>query len=196
MPNTHVDLGALQRRFDEAIADLEQALRSCPDRLWETSMWRVHTSDPWLWPHSGTPPIPERTEESIQQFSWFCTVAYHCLWFLDFYLTTDPAGVQSPDYVRGGPEEQGMAADGAAPLPHPRYGRDVLLRYLDHGRRRLHDRLASATEQELASTCPIGHPHAGKTLLELIEVNLQHVQDHGGAMLTFVEREAQLSQRT
>jgi DinB superfamily len=194
VPNRHVDRDALARRFDGAIADLEQALRSCPDGLWETPMWRVQTSDPWMWPAGETPPIPERTEESIQLFSGFCVIAYHCLWFLDFYLTTDPAGVQSPDYVRGGPQEQAMAADGAAPLPHPRYARDVLLRYLDHGRRRLHDRLASATDQELASTCPIGHPHAGKTLLELIEINLQHVQEHGGDMLAFVQRGAPLSQ--
>jgi hypothetical protein len=196
MPNAHVDRDALRRRFDDAIADLEQALRSCPDGLWATPMWPVAPSDPWIWPREGTPPIPERTAESIQQFSAFCTVAYHCLWFLDFYRATEPAGFQSPPYVRGGPEEQGMAADGAAPLPHPTYDREVLLRYLDYGRRRLHERLASVTDQELASKCPPGHPPAGKTLLELLEVNLQHVREHGGDLLAFVQRDGRPSHST
>jgi hypothetical protein len=182
-----MDREETSRQFARAIDVLEEALRRCPDGLWETSMWHVARSDPWVWPREGVPPVPERTDESVQQFSAFCNIAYHCLWYLDFYATTDVAGFLSPEFVRGGPEEQGMAADGAAPVPvEPRFPRDVLLAYLAHGRRRVLDLVANATEEELAARCPPGHPHAGKSVSQLLKVNLDHVREHGTDMLAFV----------
>ena len=116
-------------------------------------------------------------------------MAYHCLWFLDFYVTVEP-GFSSPDFVRGGPEELPWPADGAAPL-HSRavFSREVLLRYLDHGRARLHERLNSLSADELAKPCPPGHPHAGKTLRQLLEVNLDHVRGHSGEIAGFLAQQ-------
>lgn len=182
-----MDRAETSRQFARAIDVIEEALRRCPDELWETSMWHVARTDPWVWPREGVAPIPERTDESVQQFSAFCNVAYHCLWYLDFYLATDVTSFRSPELVRGGPEEQAMAADGAAPVPvEPRFPREVLLAYLGYGRQRALERLADVTEEELAARCPPGHPHAGKSLSELLMVNLGHLLEHGGDMLAFV----------
>jgi hypothetical protein len=80
-----------------------------------------------------------------------------------------------------------MAADGAAPVPvEPRFSREVLLAYLAHGRQRAQERVANATEEDLAARCPPGHPHAGKSLAQLLKVNLDHVREHGGDLLAFV----------
>jgi hypothetical protein len=182
-----VDRPALTAQFEEAIEALERALRECPEELWEASVWRVNKTDAWAWPREGVTPIPERTEESIQSLSAFWAVAYHCLWFLDFYASTG-AGFESPEYVRGGPEEQGMAADGAAPLPAPVFPRDVLLRYVEHGRGKIRDTIAAVTDDELQVLCPSWHPHRGKTLEQLLAVNLRHVREHGGDLLAFVQR--------
>jgi DinB family protein len=174
-------------KFEGAIDVLERALRECPDELWEASVWRVSPDDPWMWPAEGIEPIPERTEESIQAISAFWAVAYHCLWYLDFYLTTDMATFRSLEAVRGGPEEQGMAADGAARLPSPIYPREILLEYLDYGRRRALALIPSVTDNELQARCPPGHPHAGKSLEQLLGVNLAHLREHGGDLVAFVE---------
>lgn len=188
MTQRELDRGALRQRFVAALDVMERALLACPEELWAGSVWPVRRTDPWVWPRDGVSPITERTDESIQQLSGFCNVAYHCLWFLDFYVTTDVAGFQSPEYVRGGPEEQGMAADGAVPVPvRPCYPREVLLAYLNHGRDRVLERIAKATTADLAAACPRGHPHHGKSLRQLLEVNLDHVREHGGQMTAFLE---------
>ncbi len=188
MTYTALERGALSARFVEALDILERALHDCPDELWAASLWHVSRTDPWVWPRAGVAPIPGRTDRSIQQLSAFCNVAYHCLWFLDFYVTTDVGGFQSPAYMRGGPEEQGMAADGAVPVPvGPCYPREILLAYLAHGRARVLERIANATEVELAAPCPQAHPHRGKTLLQLLHVNLEHVREHGGQLKGLLE---------
>lgn len=174
--------------FEGAIDVLERALRECPDEDWQAPAWRVLRTDPWMWPAAGVEPIPERTEESIQSFAAIWSVAYHCLWFLDFYSTVDVSSFESPEYARGGPEEQAWPADGAAPIPTPVYGREVLLRFLEHGRAKVRRVLPALTEDELAAPLPAQHPHHGKTFEQLLDVNLAHVREHGGDLLAFVER--------
>ncbi len=148
-----VDRVDLCRRFDAAIDVLDAALRDCPDDRWEASMWHVPRTDPWVWPRPGTEPVPERTDASIQQFSAFWVTAYHCLWFLDFYVTADPAGFESPEYIRGGPEEMQWPADGAAPLADQGFPRAALLAYADHGRRQVRQRIQTAPEGEFDQRC-------------------------------------------
>jgi DinB superfamily len=187
-PLLPVDRSDLAWQFKEAIDRLEAALEACPASLWRASMWHVSRSDPWVWPKAGREPVPERTDETIQGFSTVATIACHCIWFLDFYQSPDPAGFQSPEYVRGGPEEMPWPADGAAPIPDRFFSKDVLLRYLSYGRGKLGALLASVTDTELSQPCLPGHPHAGSTLLELLNVNLHHVREHGDSIHDFLVR--------
>ena len=172
------DAEAVIRDFDEAIDRLEAALRDCPDDLWEASLWEVKRTDAWIWPSSGEPE-PGRTDETIQVFSAVWMVAYHCLFYLDFYMTTDMSAFQTPEYIRGGVEEDPINEHGAARFPDSVYPRELLLRYLDHGRTRMRDVLSSSTDEDLKKTCPQYHPHAGKTFEQLVHVNLAHVREHG-----------------
>ncbi|MGH7759630.1 MAG: DinB family protein, partial [Candidatus Dormibacteria bacterium] len=174
------------RAFRKAIGELEDSLRRCPDELWRASMWHVPRTDPWVWPKLGVEPVPERTDEAIQIFSAVASIAYHCLWFLDFYATTDPPGFRAPEYVRGGPEEMAWPGDGAAPLPPGVFPKEVLLRYLDYGRQRVEQRIAHATATELAAVCPPGHPQAGKSLVALLRVNLAHIREHARQISGFL----------
>ena len=185
------DRAAMVVQFDEAIDALERALRECPDELWETPVWRVLKTDPHVWPPPDVEPIPERTEESVQALSAFWAVAYHCLWFLDADASVDRSDHQSPEYARGGPEEQYPAADGAAVIPGipgPVFPRDVLLRFLEHGRAKVRRVLPALTDAELAA--PSGRK---KTFAQRLIESLEHVREHGGQLLAFVERNARLT---
>ncbi len=173
------------KEFDDAIDTLESALRACPDELWEASLWEVRRTDPWIWPRSGDPE-PGRTDETIQIFSSVWMIAYHCLFYLDFYVTTDMASFETPEYIRGGVEEDPINEFGTAKFPDAVYPRDLLLRYLDHGRARVRNILPSLTEEDLEERLPPHHPHGGKTLAQLLHVNLHHVREHGGQISTLV----------
>lgn len=175
----------LAREFDEAIDQLETALRDCSDELWEASLWEVKRTDPWIWP-ANDKPEPGRTDDSIQIFSAIWMVAYHCLFYLDFYLTTDMASFQTPEYIRGGVEEDPINEFGTAKFPDRVYPRDLLLEYLAYGRARARDVISSVTDSDLAKRCPPHHPHAGKTLDQLLRVNLAHVREHGGQIRDFL----------
>ena len=180
------DVQVLVREFDEAIDQLEHGLRACPDELWGASLWEVKRTDPWIWP-ANNDPEPGRTDESIQLFSAIWVVAYHCLFYLDFYLTTDTESFETPEYIRGGVEEDPINEFGTAKFPDPVYPRELLLRYLDHGRGRARDVISSLTDADLEKRCPPHHPYAGKTLAQLLQVNLAHIREHAGQIRGFIE---------
>lgn len=82
-----------------------------------------------------------------------------------------------------GPEELPFpATDGATPLPGPSIGRDVLLRFLAFGREQLHVRVDTV---DMTAAVSSRHPHAGKTLGQLFEVNLDHFREHGAQLPAF-----------
>ena len=182
-----LDREALVTRFDVALDRLETAVRECPDEHWNDSVWPVPRTDPWVWPHPGVEPVPERTDETIQRFSAFWCVAYHALWFLDFYLETGGRPFDSPAYVKGGPEELGFAADGAVAVPGETFPRDALLRYAAHGRHKVHEVIPEADDAVLARPCPSDHPRAGETYGQVWLANVAHVEEHGAQLEAFVD---------
>ena len=183
----------LIREFDEAIDSLEAALRGCPDVLWEASLWKVERIDAGVWPRNDAPE-PGRTDQSIQVFSALWKVAYHTLFYLDWYVTTEmmatpltPEGsFATPEFIRGGVEEDPFNADWTLKLPSHAYRRELLLQYLDYGRARVRRVISSSSDADLAKTCGPNHPHAGKTLRQLLYINLAHVREHGDQIRDFL----------
>jgi DinB superfamily len=188
----------LVREFDEAIDVLEAALRRCPEALWEASLWKVERTDPGIWPRDDQPE-PGRTDESIQVFSALWKVAYHCLFYLDWYVTTEmmampiaPGGsFATPEFIRGGVEEDPFNENWTLKLPNHVYRRELLLEYLDYGRKRARQVISSLTDDDLAKTCGPDHPHAGKTLEQLLQINLAHLREHGGQIGRFLAKRQQ-----
>jgi hypothetical protein len=181
-----IDRARLRGEFDEAIDRLEAAVRDCPPEKWHDSVWPVRKTDPWIWPQPGVQPVPERTDESIQRFSAFWCVAYHALFFLDLYATPVGRPFVLPDDVQGGPEDLGFAADGAVAVPMETWPQPALVRYAAHGRAKVHETLATVTDEELAVPCPSDHPRAGETFGRVLQVNLDHVREHGGQLAAFL----------
>ena len=170
--------------FEAGIDVLERALRDCPDQHWDSSLWVVKRTDPWMWPREGAG--DGRTEEDIQAFSAFWLVAYHCLFFLDFYLWDGEGEWGTPAEFANGPEDQDIDEHGAARFPNDRYSREQLHGYAAYDRDRARSILANVGEAELQRRCPSGHPRAGRTFAELLDVNLAHLREHGEQLRGFL----------
>lgn len=171
--------------FEAAIDRLEQSLVECPEQHWDTSLWVVKRSDPWMWPRDGVGD-GIRTDEAIQVFSAFWLVAYHCLFFLDFYLWDGTGRWSTPPEFVNGPMDQGIDDHGAARLPNVRYSPAELLGYVSYCRARAREVLTNLRDSQLRRRCPSWHPHAGKTFRALLYVNLTHIREHGGQLADFL----------
>ena len=181
------DREQLAAEYDEAIDRLEAAVRDCPPELWHESLWPVPRTDAWVWPQPGVEPVPERTDETIQRYSAFWCVAYHALWFLDYYATPPGRPFVVPDDIAGGPEELGFAADGAVAVPNETWPQEALVRYAAVGRAKVRETLATVTDDDLAARCPAGHARAGQAYGSVLRDNLEHVREHGGQLAAFLE---------
>ena len=76
---TIIDNAMLWRQFGVAIESLNDALRDCPDELWEKNLWE---DQPDQWVAAG--------------FSAFWYLGYHALFWLDLYLTGAEEGFAPP----------------------------------------------------------------------------------------------------
>jgi len=123
----------------------------------------------------------------------FFYIAYHCLVFLDYYLTMPPpVNFVSPlPFTLIEPENtvEGLVDD---VRPDRIYNKKELLDYLAYGRRKCQDLVASLTPEKLEERWieTIDDPGAmNYSLLEILLYNLRHVQHHA-AQLNLLLRQA------
>jgi hypothetical protein len=169
---------AMLDAYRGAIATLEQALRECPEDDWNSPIWEVKPSDPWMTPapDSGA---PARTPEEMQVFGSFWYIAFHCIFYLDFQLSQlDGRPYRSPKPF-GGAEEHDVDEHKLAILPYRRYTRADLLSYLSRGAKKAEQVLGSVTIQQASSPCPPTSAYAGQPFSDLLRINLDHVREHG-----------------
>lgn len=140
------------RQFGAAIDMLENAIVACPDKGWGDR--------PGFW-----------------EF-WY--LAYHTLFFLDYYLS-DPAEKFAPPAPFGLEE-----LDPAGVLPPRVYTKDELMTYLEHGRAKCRAKIAALTEEKAHQHC--GFERRDMTVAELLLYTMRHVQHHA-AQLNFILRQ-------
>jgi hypothetical protein len=134
------------RQFGAAIAMLENAMLACPDELWG--------------------------DRSQQPEFWY--VAYHTLFFLDFYLSGSPGGFTPPAPFTLG------ELDPAGVLPERVYAKAELLVYLAHGREKCRTTIAALTDDESRKRCGFERPDV--SVAELHLYNMRHVQHHAAQL--------------
>lgn len=134
------------KQFGAAIDMLENALIACPEELWG-----------------------DRTQD--QQF-WY--VAYHCLFWLDLYLTGQVEGFAPPAPFTLD------ELDPAGVLPERVYTQDELRTYLRHCRTKCKTITTALTDERAQELCPIG-AH-GVPFGELLLYNMRHVQEHASQL--------------
>ena len=132
----------LRQHTGAAIKMLENAIVACPE---------------WLW-------------DADDQRPAFWYLAYHTLFFLDFYYTLDPASFAPPaPFTLSELDPDGV-------LPERTYSKDELLAYLAHGRRKTLAFVDSLTAERAAERRE--YPWLQTTLGELVVIQLRHLQHH------------------
>lgn len=154
----------LWRQFGAAIDMLRDALRECPDELWDEQLW---DDQPDQWVAKG--------------FSKFWYLGYHTLFWLDLYLTGAEEGFAPPapfDLVE-------MKAGETLPRT---YTREELLSYLEYCRQRCHETIRELSVEQAARICSFawGELPFGELLL----YNLRHVQEHAAHLGMFLGQQA------
>jgi hypothetical protein len=100
--------------------------------------------------------------------------AYHCLFYLDYYLTSEPEKF-SPPAPYGFSE---FDPDGA--MPERTYSKKELLGYLQYGREKCHF-LISSLNPELAARRWVNE-YKNFSIFEVLLYNLRHVQHHAAQL--------------
>lgn len=137
------------QQFGAAIDMLDNTLRACPDQHWHDSVW----DDP--------SDAPEYT-----QF-WF--IVYHCLFWLDRYLSGSPEHFTPP------------APFVAGRLPEEPYSKADIQAYLDYCRRKCQMTFETLTDEKANQSCrfPWGDE---MSFAELQLYNMRHVQEHAAQL--------------
>lgn len=157
-----IDNTMLWRQFAAAIDSLGDALRACPDELWEKPLW-ADEPDQWV----------------AQGFGAFWYLGYHTLFWLDLYLTGAEEGFAPPP-----PFDLVEMMDGEV-LPRV-YTRAELLGYWELCRRRTEAAIGGLTSAEAQRLCafPWGEVPYGELLL----YTMRHVQEHAAQLHMFLGR--------
>jgi hypothetical protein len=154
----------LWRQFGAAIDMLGEALRDCPDELWEKRLWDDQL-DQWV----------------AAGFSAFWYLGYHTLFWLDLYLTGAEEG-----FVPHAPFDLvEMEADEVLPRT---YTREELLGYLDYCRRKCQETIGALAREQAERECRFTWGELPFAELQLY--NLRHVQEHGAQLRMFLGQQA------
>ncbi|MEJ7643885.1 MAG: DinB family protein [Chryseolinea sp.] len=122
---------------------------------------------------------PEERWDSKPKFFY---IAYHTLFFLDYYLTIPVKGF-SPRLAFTLTEPQNIP-DGALDdlVPSRIYSKGELLSYLQSSREKCHTLIAGLTEERLNERWIEEHGNRDYALIELLFYNMRHVQHHAAQL--------------
>jgi hypothetical protein len=155
-----IDNGMLWRQFAVTIDSFGDALRNCPDELWEKCLWE---DEPDQWVAAG--------------FSAYWYLCYHTLFWLDLYLTGAEEGFSPPapfDLVE-------MEANEALPRT---YTREELLGYLKSCRQKCLETIADLSVEQAYRVCRF--PWGEVPFAELLLYTMRHVQEHAAQLHLFL----------
>lgn len=159
---TIIDNQMLWRQFAKSIDSFGDALRACPDELWESRLW---ADEPDQWVAKG--------------FSAYWYLCYHTLFWLDLYLTGAEEGFMPPapfNLVE-------MQDDEVLPRV---YSRQELLGYLDLCRQRCHDTISTLSTEQAQRICRF--PWGDVPFAELLLYTMRHVVEHAAQLHLFLGR--------
>jgi len=149
------------RQFAAAIQMMRSAIEACPDDLWDDRA-------------GGSP---------------FWHLAYHGLFFTDFYLSDDEQSFQARDYHRdqahflpGDYQEFG----GIVTTPDTAFTKAQLLEYADHCLQKCEAAFGKLTDERALARCGFWwyELNVGEFLLN----NLRHAQHHAGQLALLLRR--------
>jgi hypothetical protein len=138
---------SLWQQFGASLEMLENAMQICPPEVWHNPK-----KDQWF------------------DF-WY--IAYHTLFYTDFYLSDSSEGFVPPAPFT-------LSEFSADEFPARAYSKEELLGYLEHCRRKCKAQIHSFNPQKLEMQFQAFHKSF--SLLELAFYNMRHVQHHAAQL--------------
>ncbi|MEX0586949.1 MAG: DinB family protein [Pirellulales bacterium] len=139
---------AIVRQFEAALCMLNACIDRCSDDAWNAPVGNYA----------------------------FCQVAFHVLFFTDFYLGLDEGSFRGQPFHR---EHEGDFRDYEELVDRPPvllYERGFIKAYLQHCRSKCAEMIAAETEETVAA--PARFPRRNISRMELYVYNLRHLQHH------------------
>ncbi len=144
---------AVWSQFGAAVDTIENVIRHCPEDLWR--------------------------DNSRKHMFWY--IAYHTIFFLDFYMSGTDQGFKPPEPFTL------SELDPAGVLPERTYTQDELLNYLDYGRQKSRKFISEMTEESVHERCKYARPELSN--LELVFYTMRHVQHHAAQLIAILRQE-------
>jgi hypothetical protein len=142
------------QQFGAAIDMLDNALRACPDQLWRERLWNNRSERP--------------------EYTQFWYIAYHTLFWLDFYLSGSADGFAPPAPFTLD------ELDPAGLLPERVYSQEELQTYLTYGRQKCQATIEALTDEKANRRCEFSWGQV--SFAELLLYNMRHVQEHAAQL--------------
>jgi hypothetical protein len=146
------------RQFEAALSQLHNTIALCPGDQWE---------------------------KPVGEFP-FWHVCYHALFYLDFYLSPNEAAFTAQSFHRTDYHHFGFNADGEACTADLPCGKDVLLGYVEHCRRKITAVVSAETAESLAG--PSGFWCYKMPRFEFHLNNIRHVHHHAAQLSLHLRR--------
>jgi len=143
----------LEAQFGAALDMLGNAIQECPDSLWRERLWNHPKEQPG--------------------FSEFWYLAFHALFWLDFYLSGSVEGFAPPAPFT-------LSEFDATGFPDKIYSKDELQTYLAFCRKKCQITIQLLTIEKATQVCKFRW--AELTFEELLLYNIRHVQEHAAQL--------------
>ena len=175
-------LTSIAARYRAILEDLAIALRTCPDELWEESLYPLDPSDPEAW----TPIDPDGRQFDDQAVAERKRRAQGALWRTashTLFFTDADLSAMEQNWV---PRPPLSPHDEDLNVVPPRYSREQLLEYVDHCLRKVDEVFAGLTDDRAEEPVADSHRHRGTPVGEMLVVGLVHLQMHAAQIRTFL----------
>ncbi len=142
----------LAHQYEAALCTLGKCIQACPAASWEAPVANIK----------------------------FCQVAFHTLFFTDYYLGKNHEAMKDQAFHHNRPE---FFRDYEEMQPRPQvllYPREEVLEYLAFCRDKARETLAEETVEVMAAPC--GFPRKTFSRAELHVYNLRHIQHHAAQL--------------
>ncbi|WP_161606222.1 DinB family protein [Microlunatus speluncae] len=174
-------LTSIAERYGAVLDDLAIGIRTCPDELWEESLYPV---DPAA--VTWTPIDPEgrgfedeavaERKRRAQGAVW--RTAAHALYYADADLS-----VLEQDWEPQAPLSLGDEDENVVP---PTYSREQLSAYVDYCRRKVDVVFAELTDARAEKPVVVSHRHRGTPVGKMLVVGLVHLQQHTAQLRAYL----------
>jgi hypothetical protein len=150
----------LWKQFGAAIDMFENAIAKCPDNLWTYNY------------STGSDTANATHIDEIRSSYWY--IAFHTLFFTDYYLDMDPDSFKMPEPFTIKEEDIDEV------MPEKIYTKEELLKYTSHCRSKLHELLKDMDETKAAHRWI--NPWKNYSMAEITMYNMRHVMHHTGQL--------------